>query len=235
MTIIKKYNEGTSQWEPILVGQKGDTGEGVPDGGSAGQVLAKASGTAYDTQWSWSPQLAWPSNTRFVMMAQTPLSFGGSSWAPARDRLYFTPIFTRSSFTLVGLHTRVIANAAAGATFRLGIYSATSLGQPGSLLLDAGTVDASSTGFKSISGLSLAMVPGLYFAAFVMQGAATGPTTYNWAGTPSFQFSTSVGSLQHDRRSHYAMAGQTGALPASFSGSNPESSLDMPHIVLERS
>jgi hypothetical protein len=51
MTIIKKYNEGTSQWEAIAIGQKGDTGEGVPSGGSTGQVLAKASGTAYDTEW----------------------------------------------------------------------------------------------------------------------------------------------------------------------------------------
>lgn len=32
-------------------GDKGDTGVGVPTGGAAGQVLAKASGTDYDTEW----------------------------------------------------------------------------------------------------------------------------------------------------------------------------------------
>ena len=32
-------------------GPKGDTGEGVPTGGTTGQVLAKASNTDYDTEW----------------------------------------------------------------------------------------------------------------------------------------------------------------------------------------
>ena len=36
-------------------GPKGDTGEGVPSGGTAGQVLTKVSGTDFDTQWS-TPQ-----------------------------------------------------------------------------------------------------------------------------------------------------------------------------------
>jgi hypothetical protein len=51
MAVIKKYNDSTSQWEAIAIGEKGDTGEGVPSGGSAGQVLAKASGTNYDAGW----------------------------------------------------------------------------------------------------------------------------------------------------------------------------------------
>lgn len=32
-------------------GEKGDTGEGVPTGGTAGQILTKDSGTDYDTSW----------------------------------------------------------------------------------------------------------------------------------------------------------------------------------------
>lgn len=32
-------------------GEKGDPGQGVPEGGSTGQVLAKKSATNYDTQW----------------------------------------------------------------------------------------------------------------------------------------------------------------------------------------
>ena len=32
-------------------GEKGDPGEGVPEGGTTGQVLKKASGTDYDTEW----------------------------------------------------------------------------------------------------------------------------------------------------------------------------------------
>ena len=32
-------------------GSQGDAGEGVPAGGTAGQVLAKASNDDYDTEW----------------------------------------------------------------------------------------------------------------------------------------------------------------------------------------
>ena len=34
-----------------VAGAKGDDGEGVPAGGSAGQVLAKVDGTDYNTEW----------------------------------------------------------------------------------------------------------------------------------------------------------------------------------------
>ena len=40
-----------SAWVDLGVIGKGDPGEGVPPGGTTGQVLAKASGTDYDTQW----------------------------------------------------------------------------------------------------------------------------------------------------------------------------------------
>lgn len=39
------------QGETGAQGQKGDPGEGVPAGGTKGQVLAKASGSDYDTEW----------------------------------------------------------------------------------------------------------------------------------------------------------------------------------------
>lgn len=49
MTILKRYNG--SDWEAIAVGQKGDSGVGVPTGGTTDQVLAKVSATDYDTAW----------------------------------------------------------------------------------------------------------------------------------------------------------------------------------------
>lgn len=51
MAVIKKYNTGTSTWDPIVVGKQGPVGEGVPVGGTSGQVLAKSSGTDYATEW----------------------------------------------------------------------------------------------------------------------------------------------------------------------------------------
>src|SRR5690606_12795945 len=40
-----------AQGPPGDTGAQGPPGEGVPAGGSAGQVLAKASGSDYDTEW----------------------------------------------------------------------------------------------------------------------------------------------------------------------------------------
>ena len=66
MTVLKYYNESTSQWEPLVIGAQGPTGpqgiqgiqgvpgadgEGVPAGGTTDQVLAKVDGTDYNTAW----------------------------------------------------------------------------------------------------------------------------------------------------------------------------------------
>lgn len=37
-------------------GIQGETGEGVPTGGTTGQILAKASGTDFDTEWIDAPE-----------------------------------------------------------------------------------------------------------------------------------------------------------------------------------
>lgn len=190
-------------------------------------VLGQVSG-------QYIPQLAYPPDTAQVHFTQTPFSFGGSAFAPTLNTLYFTQVFIRSVCTVVSLHTRVIGSATVNSVFRLGLYDAKPNGQPNNLLVDAGTVDASSTGFKSIGGLSVSLTPGLYYAAFVVQGAG-GPTTYNLAGWPTYQISTSVDTQQHAQRPYFAMTGQTGALPASWTGTNPETGSAAPHIVLGRS
>lgn len=41
--------------DPGAAGAKGDTGEGVPTGGTAGQILAKVDATDYNTQWIAAP------------------------------------------------------------------------------------------------------------------------------------------------------------------------------------
>ena len=78
MPVLKQYNAETEQWEPVVVGAQGPQGpqgvqgiqgetgpagadgsdgadgadgQGIATGGTSGQVLAKASGTDYDTEW----------------------------------------------------------------------------------------------------------------------------------------------------------------------------------------
>jgi len=60
--VISWTNDGGKQ-NPESVnikGPQGDPGQGVPTGGSAGQVLAKASGTDYDTAWINDPIATFP-------------------------------------------------------------------------------------------------------------------------------------------------------------------------------
>ncbi len=66
-----------------------------------------------------------------------------------------------------------ITTADAGKVIRLGIYNGDGADlYPGSLLLDAGTVDASSTGVKTIS-INQSMPKGLYFLAQCSDGTPT--------------------------------------------------------------
>ena len=50
--IISEKGVQGSQGIQGIQGEKGDTGEGVPVGGSVGQVLKKIDGTDYNTEWS---------------------------------------------------------------------------------------------------------------------------------------------------------------------------------------
>lgn len=81
MSVVKKYNPNTEQWEAILpgttgptgpqgetgpvgpqgeTGPAGPTGQGVPTGGATHAVLAKSSATDYATEWADRPwNTAW--------------------------------------------------------------------------------------------------------------------------------------------------------------------------------
>lgn len=73
--------------------------------------------------------------------------------------------------TLTGIGIEVTtADAATPAVGRLGIY-ADDEGSPGRLQLDAGTVDMSSTGYKSIA-ISKFLRQGWYWLAFIATGTA---------------------------------------------------------------
>lgn len=74
------------------------------------------------------------------------------------------------TITAIGAY---IPATVASSTIRLGIY-ADGDGEPtGAPLVDAGTISGdTATGFKEITGLSVAVTPGRYWAAAVTQGAA---------------------------------------------------------------
>lgn len=72
-----------------------------------------------------------------------------------------------ASFDRIGIE---VTTAAATAVVRLGIYNSAN-GLPTTVLLDAGTVDASTTGAKEIT-ISQTLTPGWWFLASVVQVAS---------------------------------------------------------------
>jgi hypothetical protein len=135
----------------------------------------------------------------------------------ATGQLRLSPIWIPQQRTFDRISTNCTV-AAASSTVRLGIYADTGSGYPGTLVLDAGTVDTSMTGLKEIT-ISQALAPGLYWIGGVMQG-----------GTPTVRVNsgnvTSVAGLMWGETLSAVMGnnpgcsfeetGVTGALPATF-------------------
>jgi hypothetical protein len=68
----------------ISEGPRGANGEGVPDGGTTNQILAKASNDDYDTQWVNPPSGGGGSgvsgDTPVFIQASAPSHVGAYSW-----------------------------------------------------------------------------------------------------------------------------------------------------------
>jgi hypothetical protein len=81
------------------------------------------------------------------------------------NRLYAAPFFCPVDATFDQLGLQVAVAGAAGATVRMGIYAASDIDRlPSTLLLDAGTVDASVTGFR-FAPISQVLGRGTYWLA----------------------------------------------------------------------
>jgi len=90
-------------------------------------------------------------------------AYNATGNAVVADRLYCTPIFigAKTTFTRIGID---VTTGAAGAA-RLGIYN-NSADNPGALVLDAGTVDTTSTAVVEAT-ISQELQPGWYWMASV--------------------------------------------------------------------
>jgi hypothetical protein len=163
---------------------------------------------------------------------QVPSGGGGSTGAlsgqVARSGGYVAALGTVSAGTITGTaRATPIALATSGtadrigievttlqasSTINLGIYNEdTATGLPGTLVLDAGTVDSSSTGFKEIT-ISQSLAAGRYWLVCRTAGG-TSPSTRTMTTTYNIPYV----SNQTDLQSTFAgVSGGSGTLPSTF-------------------
>lgn len=103
-----------------------------------------------------------------------------SSNATAEDRLVCSPFIVQRPLTLGSICYELVS-ACTNGLLRAGVYADDGGGRPGALLVDAGTVSATTTGIKKWSSLGLALTPGIYWLATVPQGT-TAAGSYTTSG-----------------------------------------------------
>ena len=147
--------------------------------------------------------------------AKTGSTISGSTYT--LNRTYLWPLFIQESITIDRIGVEA-AGANASTTWRIGIYNSDSNGVPSTVLLDAGTVDTSTTGLKTIT-ISQTLSAGLYFIAGCWQGGSVSPNMRSLLAT-SGNYSPIASTTQQAANyiSQYHMDSITGAFPT-FSGS----------------
>ena len=144
-----------------------------------------------------------------------------------------SPILIPLSCTLdrIGIYC---ANAGStGAVIRLGIYAFNG-GDPGALILDAGTVSVTGTGFKVIT-ISQALDAGWYFVCAAWQGAPVTRGNINALTANLAMLGNSFVTPQDGMYSQgFVKTGVTGALPDPFAGTENQANA-IPRIAVRRS
>ncbi|MFI4854954.1 MAG: hypothetical protein ACIAQF_08275 [Phycisphaerales bacterium JB065] len=124
--------------QSISIAEAGPRGAGVPAGGTTGQVLAKSSGSDFDTGWVDAGSGGGGSST-FLGLTDTPSSYVADLFLvtnPAGDAVEFAN--ASKVITLLGLGTAALANAASFATAAQGVLAGTAV-QPDDLATVATT------------------------------------------------------------------------------------------------
>lgn len=196
----------------LLVGTANDAAArlGV---GSNGQLLVSDPTQAAGVRWgsiAGAPAQFLVSG-RYIATPNTAFSTG----APAQGLCYAVILAVANSGTLdrIGIEVTVIGQT--GSVVRLGIFSDTGLGLPGSVLLDAGVVAADTIGVKELT-ISQPLGPGIYWLSATPQLCPTTPPTLRTMTGPGVTISdTSAANMSSPgSRNGYQKTGITGALPA---------------------
>lgn len=150
----------------------------------------------------------------------TPRYTSTSSNVRVKDRAYFAPIWLAEDMTFDIIGANLLTASGTTALLRLGIVGASATGRPGSLILDAGTVNGATgepTGNKEIA-ISQTVSKGQAFLVAVPQGAdGQSPSWRCISGIPAQAIHTSAPNWSSNAACWCDATGTvTGALPSSF-------------------
>jgi hypothetical protein len=203
----------------------------VPTGGTAGQVLVKDSGTDYDASWDFRQLNFLTDPLPGLWFAQLNTQARAENVAFSLDDMILSPTIVNKSITVDRVGIR-IATAEAGATPRIGIYGRNSNNRPGDLILDCGTIDASTTGNKDIT-VSATIPAGLFFLAVAFQGASSALriSASNTDGGVIKTHSPNIGTAMQFNPA-YVQTGVSGALPLTYTGGTSGGSRQAPIVVV---
>ena len=132
--------------------------------------------------------------------------------------MHAVPIIIPNTITVTSLNIEVTTAAAAGGVARLGIYSSNANNQPGSLVIDAGTVATDSIGVKELV-TSQTLTAGVYWLSVAWQGNVTGMLYRFVTGIAPYIYSSAQYTISSSYPNCYYST-VSGALPSTFSITN---------------
>jgi hypothetical protein len=113
----------------------------------------------------------------------TSSTSGTTALTTANGNTYAIPLRIHQPCVLDGLAIDCVASQASS-TAELGVLDS-QYDAPSSLLLDGGSVALTSTGTRSLTGLYLPLLPGLYWLAIIFTGSAGTSTVRGYTGAPA--------------------------------------------------
>lgn len=227
-------------------GATGAAGQGVPAGGSTGQVLAKTSNSDYATGWatpggggSGMAVPAWVSGRYY-----TNCSGAQTSGLVGRTQLWATPIYVPNAVTVDSLYIYLVTTGSGG-TYCIGMYDTNASGLPGALVAQTALLTPA-TGFLggqvgsgTGGGTGVAVAAGWYWVGGAQVGGSGSGTweipASSWEPPLSMSDGTVISasgwkcygyqSVDSSGGVSVAPSGATG-LPAQFTGAGQQAKRD---------
>jgi hypothetical protein len=208
-SIIGPTGPQGEQGETGPTGPQGETGDTGPQGPPGTPAVGAPTGIV-----PFSGYYSGPLGTRTTL-------------AMAASTEYASPLYLAAAGTLTRLGLEITTAGAALSVVRLGIRSDNN-GQPGTLLLDAGTVaaDAITASGIEITGLSRALTPGRYWLTATAQGGTptvransgdvwpvSAPTLASAVGAAASAGFITAATVTGALPSPYVISARTGSVP----------------------